>query len=691
MRGVVQVASNAQIDAAEKADAEARAAAVALTDDQTTSALAGFIRTQYEVFRNHRNQSQSGWSERLLSALRAFNGQYDATRLNEIKQFGGSEVYARIIAMKCRGASSLLRDVYLAPERPWAIKAGPDPEIPEHIQQSIKELIRVELSTMQQAGQPADPEAIRDRTQQLFEAARQAAKKNAVKQAQLAEDKIEELLLDGDFYKALAEFLVDLPLFPFACIKGPVVRIVPSVSWRGGQATVTSKPRLFWQRISPFDLYWTPGASDIEDAAVIERTRVTRADLNDLLDLPGYNQDALRAVLDEYGRGGISDDWDSGDSERAVHESRENPNFNQSGLIACLEYHGNVQGRWLLEAGVDPKIVPDALRDYMVQAWLIGRHVIKVQLSPSPRKRHPYFITSFEKVPGTPVGNGLPDLLHDVQEVCNASLRTLVNNLSIASGPQVVVNDDRLAADEDGEQMYPWKRWHVRSDPMGNNSQVPISFFQPNSNAQELLAVYQKFNDIADDISAIPRYLSGQSSGGAGRTASGLAMLMSNASKILQTVAANVDRDVMYGLFKSLFDMILLTDTTGILTGEEQVRIMGVNVAIQRETQRARQLEFLQITANPVDSQIVGPKGRASILRSVAQTIGLDGAQIVPTEDELVQQEMQQKQMQAAQQLQTMAEAGAQAQGGQKPPSSNGDTGPRTNIHQQAPVAGGPQ
>jgi len=674
-RGVLRVVPPAQLEAALQKQDRDRAAAEGAMSAPTMSNLAGYIRTQFEMMKQHRNNAAAGWSERLLIALRAFNGQYDANKLAEIRKFGGSEVYARIIAMKCRGASSLLRDVYLAPDRPWGLAPPQDPDIPPQVLQSVQQLVMTEVDSLQAGGQPPDPTQIRDRTLQLMEAARVAAKKKATSQAKIAEDKIDEILSEGGFYKAMAEFIVDLPLFPFACIKGPVVRIVPVVEWQNGQAAVNQKPKLFWNRISPFDLWWTPGVADIEDAEVIERTRVTRADLNDLLDLPGYNTEEIRAVLDEYGRGGLNDNWDTTDAERAIMESRENPHMNRSGLISCLEYHGNIQGRMLLEYGMSEQEVPDPLRDYFVQAWLIGTHIIKVQLSPSPRKRHPYFITSFEKVPGTPVGNGLPDILSDIQEVGNASLRALVNNLSISSGPQVVVNDDRLSPDEDGEELYPWKRWHVQSDPMGNNSQVPISFFQPNSNAQELLGVYQKFNDMADELSAIPKYLSGEASGGAGRTASGLAMLMGNASKILQTVAANIDRDVLTPLLMSLFDMLMLTDQSGMLTGEEQVRVMGVNVAIQRETQRARQLEFLQITANPIDSQIVGPKGRASVLRSVAQTIGLDGEQIVPSDDEL--NKMQQAN--AAQQ-QAMQEAGAQAQGSQKKSDATQDMGPRTRI-----------
>jgi hypothetical protein len=362
--------------------------------------------------------------------------------------------------------------------------------------------------------------------------------------------------------------------------------------------------------------------------------------------------------------------------------------MNRSGLISTLEYHGPVQGQMLLEYGIDKEQIPDPLRDYHVQAWLIGSYIIKCQLTPSPRKRHPYFITSFEKVPGTVLGNGLTDILGDIQEAANATLRSLVNNLSISSGPQVIVNDERLAPNEDGEDMFPWKRWHVISDPLGGGSQMPISFFQPNSNAQELIGVYTYLNNLADDVSAIPKFISGGGAGaGAGRTASGLSMLMSNASKILQTVAANIDRDIFEPLLGQLFDLLMLTDQTGMLTGQEQVRVMGVSVAVQRETQRARQLEFLQATANPVDMQIIGPKGRAEVLRAVSNTLGLEGGKVVPTEEELDQQ--QQMAQAAAMQQGIPGHAGvgenaAQAQGNQPSPLSQ-DTGPRTKI------AGGPQ
>jgi len=641
--GLLQVVPPAQLDAHLQNEANAKAAAedaAAAANAPDPGQLASFIKGQFEIFRNHRN-SAPGWSERMLAAMRTFNGQYDAAKTAEIKRYGGSEVYARLIAQKCRAASSLLRDIYLGPDRPWALRPPADPDVPPEIEQKIQLVIDGERQMVAQTGQPVTEMDLEARKTALLDGARTAAKKKAAKKAKLAEDKIEEMLRNGGFYHALAEFLVDLPIFPFACIKGPTVRVVPQVIWakNGGPPEVKQVPTLTWGRVSPFDIWFTPGVSDIENANIIEKLNITRAEINDLLDLPGYNHEEVRAVLDEYGRGGLYDNWDTTDAERSALESRENPAWNRSGMICMMEFNGNVQGRMLQEYGL---AVDDELRDYHVNCWVIGTHVIKAQLSPSPRKRHPYFITSFEKVPGTPVGNGLTDLLADIQEVTNATLRSLVNNISIASGPQVVVNDDRLSSEENGEDLYPWKRWHVRNDPVGNNSQQPISFFMPTSNVQPMIAVYKQFSEIADDVSAIPKYVGGQAGSGAGRTASGLAMLMGNASKILQTVSANVDRDVFEGVMTNLYDLIMLTDVSGLLSGDERVTVQGVNVAIQRETQRQRQLEFLQTTNNPTDMKIVGIKGRANVLRSVASTIGLDGDKTVPSEDELDKMEQEQ-------------------------------------------------
>lgn len=640
--GMLRVVSNQDMMAQE----QEAALAAEQPKDPIESELAAHIRSRMQEMRNFRNTE--GISQRLIDALRTYKGQYSPDKLTEISRFGGSQVYARITSTKCRGATALLRDVYLGAERPWDLAPTPVPTVPDNINESIDELVKVEVATLQQAGQPVDQQMVADRVRMLRRAAERAAKKQALDEAQRAGQKVDDMLWEGGWYDAFAEFLIDLPIFPFACIKGPVVRREPQLKWVNGTPQMDQVPKLFWYRVSPFDLYWSPGAANVHQAEFVERIRLTRADLLAVKGLPGYNDQAIDEVLARYHNEGFREWWDVTDAERARLENREEWARTTSGLIDTAEFHGSVSGRTLRDWGMTEEEVPDPLQEYRVQAWMIDRFVIKTQINPSPRQRAPYYLSSFEKIPGTMAGYGLPDLLEDIQSVGNASIRSLVNNLSIASGPQVVINDQVLQPGE-SDDLFPWKRWHVNFDPMITGTAKPVDFFQPNSNANELMAVYEKFSLMADEVSAIPRYMTGNERvGGAGRTASGLAMLMGNAAKSLQNVAASIDRDVWQPALESLYDMIMLT-MPGMFRGDEEIIVKGVNYAVKREQDRMRQLEFLQLTGNPIDMQVVGMDGRANVLRSVATNLGLDHEKVVPDDEELRARQQAAMQQQAAQ------------------------------------------
>jgi hypothetical protein len=701
--GLLRLVSGSELDR-QDSQAQAQAQGTANRPAPMIPDIGSFIRNLWNIFRNQRNNGNNPLNDRLIRAQRMFEGKYDPDKLHWIKKFGGSEVYSRMVAGKCRGATSLLRQVYLGPDRPWGIDPQPDPPVPPEISAQIMQLVSSEVQSAKQANQPMMDSQVHMRVVGLMHAAQQAARRNAIAQAHAAEDKIEDILRDGGFYEALTEFCTDLPLFPFAVLKGPTVKMTNKLVWNGNTPSIKRIPQMFWERISPFDLYWSPGASTIEQADTLERRRYTRSDLNNLIGLPGYDEAAIRAVLTDYAHG-LREWLDSNDSERAYLENREDPNFNQSEYIEGLEFNGMVQGEMLMRYGMTAAQIADPDMDYSVRAWLIGRYVIKVQMNPSPRQRHPYYVTSFEKVPGTIAGHGLCDMLEDHQEVANAAYRALVNNMSIASGPQVVINDEVVTPGTDADELYPWKRWHITMDPMGV-SREPVSFFQPQDNSQALLAVYNAVSQLCDEASAIPRYITGSNAGGAGRTASGLSMLMDNSKNMLQTVAGNVDGDVMEPLLHDVYDLIMLTDTSGLLTGNEEVNVRGVNVAIEKDTERQKQLQFLQITGNPIDAPIVGVVGRARVLRSVAQGLGLPD-DIVP-DDQTLQAEQKQQQAQAAQQAamnpqgqlggqpgqppgkpgQPNSNPAAQTQGAQPPhpaPSQLADAAPPSNQSQSMP------
>lgn len=663
--GILRVVSPEEL---KKAEAKALSTEDVEGNEVFYSQLANHIRSSFIDARNH--HESEGIRQRLLQDLRTFRGQYDSTKLAEISNFAGSKVYARLTTSKCRGASAILRDIYLSSDRPWRLDPTPEPEIPGDIAASIMGLVQTEVGVLQQGGQMIDRQMVQDRVQGLMESAKKAEKKNAKKEADKASDKLNDILVEGGFYKALDEALIDLPIFLFACIKGPIVRKETTIKWMpDGTKEIVEEPKMFWERVSPFDLFFSPGASDVSRSTVYERIRLTRDELYDLIGMPGYSDDAIHRLLEnmQTGGSGFSEWLTYFENERAQLENREDPSIDREMLyVDVLVYNGYVKGQWLLDWGLTKGAgINDPDREYFTTCWLAHNEIIKAQLEPNPRQRPNYYVTSFEKVPGSVYGNGLCEILSDIQDVANATLRALVNNLAISSGPQVIVDDERVAPGADSDSLYPWKRWHVVTDPLAPNAKV-VDFFQPNSNSAELLGVYKEFTNMADEISAIPRYLTGsQRTGGAASTASGLAMLMNNASKVMQNVAANVDEDIIKPVLQMLYDMVMLADP-GTLRGDENIVVRGVSNAIQREQDRVRQLEFLNLTANPIDMQIVGPKGRAGVLRAVAENLGLEYEDVV-ADDEQIQQMLQ------AAALQGPAEGGGL---GSNPNEAKGDDAP---------------
>ena len=690
---MLRVVSPAEMAVADAAAIDEHASRKDAGSEVRDSDLRNYVQGRWEIMRNHR--SSSGLDYRLLMAMRVFNGQYEAAQLSDIRKFGGSEVYARVVGTKARGATALLRDVYFNNERPWSLRATPNPALPDDILGSIKALVTQEAQTMAQAGQPVDSGMVRQRAMQLTSAAMEATRNRAVAEAEKAELALDDILIEGEFYQALAEFLVDLPLFPYACLKGPVVKMSSEVTWVNGAAQIVEKPKMFWERVSPFDVYWLPGVSAIARSDIIHRLRWTRQDLNDLIGLPGWDEEAVRNAVREYDKG-LRDWLDSTDATRAMQEGREDPGTNRSNMIDAVNFHGAVQGKMLMEIGFTAAEVPDEDRDYQVECWIVGKFILKVQLTPTPRARHPFYISSFEKVPGTPVGNALPDMLSDIEDVANASLRALVNNMAMASGPQVVIMGNRFAPTENLDEIYPWKRW-IGADEPGQQSIPAVAFYQPQSNASELLGIYQKMTEISDEISAIPRYITGSGApGGAGRTASGLSMLMGNASKQLQQVASNVDIDVINETLMALYDMVMLTGAEGLeLRGDENIEVRGAATVMAKEAERTRQLEFLQLTANPIDMQILGIEGRAEVLRHVANDLGLQGSPVVPTRDQMAERQQQALQAQAGATAAGSPPSQAGGGGGQgakdQPGSPAAESGaPRTNTVQMGHNAGTP-
>ena len=610
---------------------------------------------------------------RMLRAVRSRRGEYDPDKLAQIREEGGSEIYMMLFSTKARQAQALLRDVMIGSgtEKPWSLRPTSKPEIDPATANQVAQEVLNAVAQAEMSGMPLQMEDVRQMLRDARVAIELRIQTEARDKCEAMESAMEDEHQEGGFHEALDQFLDDVTTFPTAVLKGPVMRRKPKLSWTpdgvGGYAmSVDYKIVKEWERVDPFNIYPAPWSRGVNDAWLFERHRMARTALEELIGVEGYSEDAIRKVLEEVGNGGLHE-WLSIDTMKNDAEGRTNTvSAMQSDLIDALQFWGSVSGKMLLEWGMDKALVADPAKNYEAEVWLIGNHVIKAALNKDPICRRPYFATGYERVPGAFWHNSLFDIVEDCQDMCNAAARALANNLGIASGPQVVVTVDRLPAGAEVNNLYPWKIHQVTSDPMGSTARA-IDFFQPSSNAAELMGVYEKFSSLADEVSGIPRYMTGgEASGGAGRTASGMSMMIGNASKTIRSIAANLDVNVLEPCLALQYCWNMRYSDDPALKGDVKVVARGARSLMTKDNAQVRRNEFLAATANPIDMQIVGLEGRAYILREAAKALDMDTDKIVPSESVLKMRAM------AAQAMPPQGQPGAQP--GQQPqsPSANG-------------------
>ncbi len=597
--------------------------------------LSGYIRECWDVAQ----QAKKPIEQKMLRAMRQRNGEYEADKMKAIKSQGGSDIYMMITEVKCRAAESWLRDILLDNGTPpWDIQATPIPDLSPRQTKEIQDVFANIVLEMVQKNQQA-PSA--KEMMEIKEMVSQDYRFKILQEAQYRTDKmklkIQDQFAQGGWADSFNDFITDLTTFPAAFIKGPVVRRQRALGWGTDPTTgkTIAKPveRLApeYERVDPFRIYPEPGITNIQEGYLFEHHPLTRMELSDMIGVPGYDEQAIRKILDE----GSGPSW-IGEDVEIVKEEQERKFYSYmrpTEIFDALEFWGKVSGKMLIEWGMSEEEIPDEAREYDANVWMIGSYVIKAVLNYDPLGEKPYSKTSFIKCPGAFWGKGIPEIIEDIQDVCNASARALVNNMGISSGPQVEVNLERVPPNEDITQMYPWKIWQVTNDPMGSSSPA-VRFTQPDDNANTLMAVYEKFARLADEHSGIPAYLYGDLNvQGAGRTSSGLSMLMGAAGKGIRQVVGHIDQDVVKPVVQRQFVYNMRYDEDETIKGDVEVIAKGaINLAV-KETTNVRRIEFLNATANPLDAEIMGKEGRAAILREIAKGLQMPVDDIIPSRE----------------------------------------------------------
>jgi len=638
--------------------------------DQATESLGQILKSRFEDYKDSRSDVEGEWVE----DLRSFMGQYDSETLSKISSKGDrSTVYVGLTRTKVLAAFSRMTDLLFQPGQHF-FSIEPTPIVKQPIlEQELTEQAAMEIM---EAANVIDPmlvdDLIQSRLEELKEELNEEAGKRVDAMSEVIKDQAGENNLEGKMKDAIMEQV----LFGTGAMKAGTLKIERTHRWikegDGFALIYDESPLPEMEAVSIFDLYPDPFATSMEDMqAIFRRHIITRPQLNDIKDYPGFNADLVDECIMMM---------PEGNHEEASHEKqrREIANINDSttttGKFEVLEFWGSLNGYDLEDAGVEFNESDDLTQEYQANVWVLDDKVIKAQVNPLPGGIIPYFIFPYEKNPHQFWGTGIPRMMRDSQATMNAATRIYLDNIALSSGPMVEVNTDIMASGEDPTELYPW-RVFLREG--GDGNQPMVRFYQPQSNSPALVNVIELFRRFADETTALPSYTHGQTQSSLNRTATGISILMSNANIVLKSVIKNVDDYLTKPLIRALYDWNMTWSDNDDIKSDMRVVAKGSTALVQKEVQSQRLLQFLSLVSNEFDAPMIN---REQLLKDIAKAMDIDPDEVIRSQEDIANEQALQQAIQASIQ-------GSQGPGGQP---AEGLVGPDARNGTPTPTGEGP-
>jgi hypothetical protein len=635
---LIKFTSNAELDRMEEEKRQARKAEEpqVIIDD-----LAKHVRVFFGVAKQAKQEVEN----KLIEILRQIKGEYEADKLAAISSFGGSTDFIRITSQKVRDVESWITDI-INPygDRTWEIEPTPISDIPDEVLNIMRTRLRTRL--MQQAVQQTEVQGTEfsaEQLQQTMEIVEKKVVRMMKKKVQaLARQKSTNMRIkildqyeEGGWNTAFRACITDLSRLKSCVMKGPVFKKIPRLRWEheGGRSipVITFEAIPTFSRVSPFDWYPAPKSSNVHQGDAIEVEHLAPIDIQRMVGVPGYKDDVINKIIRELPNG-----FKENVSIESQRQDLEKDNTISDPMAEntydMINFWGIVPGSLLIKAGVTKFREVDVVSSkyYSVNVKTINDQIIKEPtINPDPLGHKPYSVTSFIKNNDSQWGDCPAELMTDIQSIANASVRALVNNIAITSGPLTEMDQDRLAPGETGE-IWPWKRIMTTNKKMQEGKAV--NFYQAKLLAAELLGVYEKFKKEADEI-VVPSF--GRTDvGGAGRTSSGLSMIMGAAARNIKLAVLNIDEDIVMPMLHRIFNFNMLFLDDDSIKGDIRIRARGTGGVIAKEQLAVRRNEF-RATLKPTDEQLIGTPGLAYILRKNIESLDMDVDRAMPGFDDL--------------------------------------------------------
>ncbi|EGW50096.1 hypothetical protein HMPREF1022_02918 [Desulfovibrio sp. 6_1_46AFAA] len=661
----------------EQTEQEARAGRPPLD----TGALAVQLRAEYDEAERARGMVNLRW----LEDLRQYRGMYAPEVLARLKKTKRAKVYYRMTTAKINTMTARLMDL-LFPQRVknWAIEPTPDPMLPDdvvmqemqdEISAAAEQIMGQTMQGLQAQNTVPDMWAAQNLMAEAFQQAFQQvdttsarvriAKDRATAMERVIDDQLRECNANGQRRPSLQQncrsVVKSACLYGMGVLKGPLVervetkRFAPTKDENGNtvwsEQVFSTDLRPYHEAVSVWDIFPDPGARlPAELRYVWQVHMMTDKDLLELANFPGFNGQNVKKYIQEN---------PDGDAQLSAWESQiRDLNEDNLGGGALLKNRYRVYERWgflsgheLAAAGADISEEQQS-NVYSSNVWLLGDNIIKAMVNPLEGVDIPYFFYPYQQDDTSFWPEGIAYQLRAPQAGINASVRAMQDNAGASSGPVYGINMAYLAPDEDPLEMQA-NRFFLFNKSGVNLSQAFQAVTVPSA-IEHNLALANFWQQGADEVST-PRFNQGDGNiAGAGKTASGLSMLMGAANILLKDHIKDFDDCIVAPFIRAMFRWNMQWNPREDIKGDFEVVASGSQSMIAKEV-RAQQVPAL---ISYMGIQDFAPYIRAAKLLEVAlEQTDLPAERILRNEEEAKQYVEQQMRAQAKAQAQAQTEA----------------------------------
>lgn len=570
--------------------------------------------------------------QRWLKDLRQYRGQYEPEEEAAIGP-NRSKSFLRKTRVKVKTVNARIVDMLFPAGKEVNFKVGPTP-VPSVSAMQKKQIV-------QQLAQAFQAEPTK---QQIDQAVRDAAEKAAKGMSMRIEDQLSECR-----YKDVAKRVINSGnLYGTGVLKAPLVeRKIRErfIEQNGRWKIVTEEYTVpFVDFVPLWRLYPDMAATTLEECRYIyERHLMTRTAMLKLAKRKSFSGQKILDWVNSNINGHFIPRYY--DAELKLIGDRQATQQSNNGQFEVLERWGWLSAQKLRDAGVKvPKDRED--EDFFCNIWCLPNgEVIRAAIQPINGVTWPYHFYYFDKDETSLFGEGLASIMRDDQKMLNAVVRMILDNAAITAGPMLEVMTHLLAKTEKIDEVFPFKVWMRNREDPGTSA---VRVIDLPSNLEELTALFQLFDNNADEVSVVPKYTSGENPrDGAAGTASGLSMLMAAQGVAIKDLIVSFDEGITKPFIQALYRWNMQFTKDNSIKGDFNVVALGASSLMAKEI-RAQQLDQFSATLAPEDAQFVK---RHQLITQRAEAHDL--TDIVKTQEE-VDAENNSPQAQQAAQMQQM-------------------------------------